>query len=113
MKFRTILALFVVVLAVFLRGGHAEETEESDDFEEKYLRYGARKVEDSEPYVFVFLIYKTNNDLFKRSVRDSCNIVFGLKQPIKSSICLFSIILKYQDNIKPLNNAQGQTSIES
>ena len=71
MKFRTILALFVVVLAVFLRGGHAEETEESDDFEEKYLGYGAQKVEDSEPYVFVFLIYKTNNDLFKRSVQYS------------------------------------------
>ena len=46
MKFLATLALFVVVLAVFLRVGHAEETEESDDFEEKYLAYGARKVED-------------------------------------------------------------------
>ena len=46
MKFWTILALFVIVLAVFLRVGHAEET---DDFEEKALEYDAGKVEDAEP----------------------------------------------------------------
>ena len=49
MKFWTILALFVVVLAVFIQVGHAEGTEEIEDFEEKALRFGARKVEDSEP----------------------------------------------------------------
>ena len=47
MKFWTTLALFVVVLAVFLRVGHAEETEEFNNFEEKYLGYCARKMEDS------------------------------------------------------------------
>ena len=49
MKFWKILALFVVVLAVFIQVGHAEETEEIEDFEEKALGFGARKVEDSEP----------------------------------------------------------------
>ena len=49
MKFWTVLALFVVVPAVFLRVGHAEETEESDDFEDKALKYGASEVEDAEP----------------------------------------------------------------
>ena len=48
MKFWTTLALelFVVVFAVFLRvGRHAEETKESDDFEDKALEYGASEVE--------------------------------------------------------------------
>lgn len=49
MKFSTILALFVVVLAAFLRDGHAEETEESDDFEENALENGGGEVEDAEP----------------------------------------------------------------
>lgn len=49
MKFWTILALFVVVLAVFLRVGHAEETEESDDFEDNVLENGGGEVEDAEP----------------------------------------------------------------
>lgn len=52
MKFWTILALVVAVLAVFLRVGYAEETEDSDnsdDFEEKALEYGAGEVEDAEP----------------------------------------------------------------
>ena len=37
MKFWIILALTAVGLAVFLRVGHAEETEESDDFQQKAL----------------------------------------------------------------------------
>ena len=49
MKIWTILALLVLVLAVSLRVGHAEETEESDNFKEKALKYGASEVEDAEP----------------------------------------------------------------
>ena len=49
MKFWTTLALFVVALAVFLRVGQAEETERSDDFEDKALEYGASEVGDAEP----------------------------------------------------------------
>ena len=45
MKFWTILTLSVAVLALFLRVG---ETEESDDFDEKALEYGASEVEDPE-----------------------------------------------------------------
>ena len=45
MKLWTILTLSVAVLALFLRVG---ETEESDDFEEKALEYGASEVEDAE-----------------------------------------------------------------
>lgn len=40
------MALSVAVLALFLRVG---ETEESDDFTEKALEYGASEVEDAEP----------------------------------------------------------------
>ena len=49
MKFWTNLALLVVVLAVFLRVGYAEETEESDDFEGNALEYGASQIQDAEP----------------------------------------------------------------
>ena len=45
MKFWTILALFVIVLAVLLRVGHADE---SDDFVEKPLENGGGKIEDVE-----------------------------------------------------------------
>ena len=49
MKFWTILALFVIVLAVFLRVGHAKETDESDDFVEKALENGGGEIENAEP----------------------------------------------------------------
>ena len=42
------MGLSVAVLALFLRVG---ETEESDDFEEKALEYGASEVEDAESEV--------------------------------------------------------------
>ena len=45
MKSWIILALTVVGLAVLLRVGHAEETEESDDFQLKALE----EVKDAEP----------------------------------------------------------------
>ena len=45
MKFWTILALSVVGLAVFLRVGYAEKTDESEDFQQKALD----DVEDAEP----------------------------------------------------------------
>ena len=45
MKFWIILALTVVGLSVFLQVGHAEETEESDDFQQNPLD----EVNDAEP----------------------------------------------------------------